>query len=81
MAIISFIEKREQPDVIEKILNHCGLWDRPATRAPPEKDQSADEQSVLDRAERDPERPCNSKGCRVLRGREYVVVDEFLMAL
>ncbi len=48
MAIISFIEKREQPDVIEKILKHCGLWDRPAVRAPPVKDQSHDEQPVLD---------------------------------
>jgi len=36
MKIIAFIEKRDQPDVVEKILKHCGLWDRPASRAPPE---------------------------------------------
>ena len=34
MAVVSFIEKRDQGDVIEKILRHCGLWDRPASRAP-----------------------------------------------
>lgn len=36
MAIVSFIEKRDQADVIETILKHCGLWDRPASRAPPQ---------------------------------------------
>ncbi len=36
MAVVSFIEKRDQADVIEKILKHCGLWDRPASRAPPQ---------------------------------------------
>ena len=35
MKIIAFIERRDQPDVVEKILRHCGLWDRPASRAPP----------------------------------------------
>ena len=25
----------DQPDVVERILRHCGLWDRPASRAPP----------------------------------------------
>ncbi len=25
----------QQWDVVEKILRHCGLWDRPASRAPP----------------------------------------------
>jgi hypothetical protein len=34
MRIIAFIE-RHQPEVIEKILRHCGLWDEPAARAPP----------------------------------------------
>ena len=48
MAIISFIEKRDQADVIQKILKHCGLWDRPATRAPPENDQPAEGQPTLD---------------------------------
>ena len=36
MKIVGFIEKRDQADVIERILKHCGLWDRPASRAPPQ---------------------------------------------
>ncbi len=36
MAIVSFIEKRDQADVIEKILKHCGLWHQPTSRAPPQ---------------------------------------------
>ena len=36
MKIVAFIEKRDQADVIEKILKHCGLWERPASRAPPQ---------------------------------------------
>ena len=35
MRIISFIEKRDQPDVVEKILKHCDLWREPKPRAPP----------------------------------------------
>lgn len=35
MRIISFIEKRDQPDVVKKILKHCDLWRKPAPRAPP----------------------------------------------
>ena len=31
---IAFFEKRDQPDVVERVLRHCGLWDRPASRAP-----------------------------------------------
>jgi len=34
MNIIAFIE-RDQGDVIEKILRHCGLWEEQAARAPP----------------------------------------------
>ncbi len=26
MRIISFIEKKDQADIIERILRHCGLW-------------------------------------------------------
>ena len=37
MRIIAFLEKRDQADVIEKILRHCGLWERPSSRAPPEE--------------------------------------------
>ena len=39
MKVIAFIEKRDQPDVVERILRHCGLWDRPASRAPPERNE------------------------------------------
>ncbi len=35
MRIIAFIEKRDQYDVIEGILKHCGLWREPVSRAPP----------------------------------------------
>ncbi len=35
MRIIAFIEKRDQYDVIEGILKHCGLWRVPTSRAPP----------------------------------------------
>ena len=34
MKIIAFIE-RHQTDVIDKILQHCGLWKEQAARAPP----------------------------------------------
>ena len=34
MKIISFIE-RDQREVIEKILRHCGLWEEAPARAPP----------------------------------------------
>jgi hypothetical protein len=37
MRIISFLEKKDQADVIEKILKHCKLWVEPEERAPPEK--------------------------------------------
>ena len=36
MKIVAFIEKRDQADVIEKILKHCKLWERQASRAPPQ---------------------------------------------
>jgi len=36
MRIVAMIDKRDQPDVIEKILKHCNLWREPAKRAPPE---------------------------------------------
>ena len=39
MKIVAFIEKRDQADVIERILKHCGLWDRPASRAPSDRRQ------------------------------------------
>ena len=36
MKFIAFIEKRDQPDVIEKILKHCKLWQEPEKRGPPD---------------------------------------------
>ena len=35
MKIIAFIEARQE-DVIRKILQHCGLWHDPPSRAPPQ---------------------------------------------
>jgi rRNA maturation protein Nop10 len=35
MRIIAMIEKRDQPEVVKKILKHCNLWTEPKTRAPP----------------------------------------------
>ena len=37
MRIISFIEKKDQADIIEKILKHCGLWVDIEERAPPKE--------------------------------------------
>ena len=34
MKVISFIEQH-QPEVIEKILRHCGLWKEEQPRPPP----------------------------------------------
>ena len=36
MKFIAFIEKRDQADVIEKILKHCNLWIDPEQRGPPD---------------------------------------------
>ena len=36
MKIVAFIEKRDQADIIEKILKHCGLWNCRASPAPPQ---------------------------------------------
>jgi len=35
MKVISFIENSRQPDVVEKILRHCGMWRDQPQRAPP----------------------------------------------
>ena len=35
MRFITFIEKRDQADVIEKILKHCDPWREPGRRATP----------------------------------------------
>jgi hypothetical protein len=35
MRVIAFIDNSRQPDVVEKILRHCGLWKETPQRAPP----------------------------------------------
>ena len=35
MKFLAFIEKRDQADVIEKILKHCNMWGEPEERGPP----------------------------------------------
>jgi hypothetical protein len=42
MKVVAFIEPT-QAEVIEKILRHCGLWQEPASRAPPDIDGLARE--------------------------------------
>jgi hypothetical protein len=37
MKVVSFIEP-PQVDVIEEILKHCGVWQSPSPRAPPDVD-------------------------------------------
>ncbi len=44
MRIIAFIERKDQPQVVERILKHCGLWNPPGSRAPP-TDGGSDEGS------------------------------------
>ena len=41
MKIVSFIDKC-QPEVVEKILRHCGLWKKAASRPPPVKSTVAE---------------------------------------
>jgi hypothetical protein len=40
MKVVSFIEP-PQAQVIEKILRHCGLWQEPVSRVPPDTDSLA----------------------------------------
>ncbi len=35
MKIVAFIERKDQPQVVERILKHCGLWNGRGSRAPP----------------------------------------------
>jgi len=42
MRVVAVIENREQPEVVKRILKHCGLWGRPAPRAPPEPPEQLD---------------------------------------
>ena len=47
MKIINFIQ-REQKEVIEKVLKHCGLWGEETARAPPEGQVDGFENSIED---------------------------------
>jgi hypothetical protein len=42
MKVVAFIEP-PQAQVIEKILKHCGLWQEPVSRPPPDVDGLAGE--------------------------------------
>jgi hypothetical protein len=35
MKVIALIDRSRQPEVVEKILRHCGLWREPTQRGPP----------------------------------------------
>ena len=43
MKIIAFIESRDQPDVVEKILRHCDLWIELEPGGPPNLTLAAEE--------------------------------------
>ena len=47
MQIIRFIEKC-QPDVVEKILRHCGLWKEAMPRPPPQERRVAEQEPCYD---------------------------------
>ena len=47
MKIISFIEKC-QPEVIEKILRHCGLWKEIVLRPPPQEHSVVENEQCCD---------------------------------
>jgi len=36
MRILAFLERKDQPQVVEGILKCCDLWVEPEERAPPE---------------------------------------------
>jgi hypothetical protein len=46
MRIISIIGRRDQAEVVERILRHCGLWDDAAPRAPPGQHEAAQEEEL-----------------------------------
>ncbi len=65
MKIISFIERKDQPQVVKKILKHCGLWNQTPSRAPPVVSLSNG--------------PQNPNGSELLLPEvEFVPIDEFL---
>jgi hypothetical protein len=46
MKVIAFIDP-PQEEVIEKILRHCGLWDEPSERGPPDEDHFVEDPEVV----------------------------------
>jgi len=40
MKIISLIDGKKQPNVVEKILRHCELWKDTPSRSPPQKEKT-----------------------------------------
>ena len=40
MKIISLIDGKKQPNVVEKILWHCELWKDTPSRSPPQKEKT-----------------------------------------
>ena len=50
MKVISFIENTRQPEVVGKILRHCGLWKESGARAPPTALPAAAAELVYDYA-------------------------------
>jgi hypothetical protein len=47
MKFIAFIERKDQPDVIEKILRHCDLWTEPKRSLPPGIASDEDDDFIL----------------------------------
>jgi hypothetical protein len=54
MKIVSIIERRSQPAVVERILKHCGFWEDTAARGPPAAPPTQD-QLVLELQYVDPD--------------------------
>jgi hypothetical protein len=48
MKFISFLEKKDQADTIERILRHCDLWRFPEPRGPPVVREALAEFAFLD---------------------------------
>jgi hypothetical protein len=65
MEMIAILTSRAQPEVVRKILEHCGLWSQPRTRPPPNPSRC--------RAVRQPQPKQQNL--------HYVPIDEFLAAL
>ena len=72
MKVVAFIEP-PQAEVIEKILRHCGLWQEPVSRAPPDIDGLARD---LDSSSSNGQR--GSRPCEPARELTTMDIDTFL---